>query len=79
MSIVFLTNAFFLYKCGPHNEQVNSIGELNSRADDGGFFGWNWEETMALGAQGNPQGGIRRINSADGNQRNYDFGNDGRD
>ena len=79
MSIAFLRNAVCLYKHGPQNEQVNSFGELNSRAGDGGFFVWNWEETMALGARGNPRGGKRRINSAGDDQRNYDFGDDGRD
>ena len=34
---------------------------------------------MALGARGDPWGGIRRINLADDDQRNYDFGNNGRD
>jgi hypothetical protein len=34
---------------------------------------------MALGARGNPREGIRRINLADNDQRNYDFGDDGRD
>ena len=75
----FLDERGFLYKRGPQNEQVNSCGELKGRAGDGGFFVWNWEGTMALGARGNPQGGIQRINSADYDQRNYDFGNDGRD
>jgi hypothetical protein len=71
MSIVFLMHAVFLYKYGPHNKQDNSFGELNSRAGDGGFFVWNWEETMALGARGNPRGGIQRVNLANNDQRNY--------
>jgi hypothetical protein len=37
----FLDERGFLYKRGPHNEQVNSFGEQNSRAGDGGFFVWN--------------------------------------
>jgi hypothetical protein len=37
----FLDERGFLYKCGPPNEQVNSFGEQNSRAGDGGFFVWN--------------------------------------
>ena len=75
----FLDKRIFLYKRGPQNEQVNSFGELNSQAGDGVFFVWNWEETMSLGAWGNPQGGIQHINSAEDDQRNYDFSNDGRD
>ena len=45
----FLDKRGFLYKRGPQNEQVNSFGELNSRAGDGGFFVWNWEEQWPLG------------------------------
>ena len=50
----FLDKCDFLYKRGPQNEQVNSFGELNSCAGDGGFFVWNWEEQWPLGPRAIP-------------------------